>query len=160
MPVISQRLGNLLGFSASPNLVSLADGEAKPLGEVDNTSLKYPNAYVSLSIAASAALPYDGAIELYFLSCIDTAGGKWSDDINPDTTSDVEASIANAKLISPSLKADTDLSSKNIVWVCNDLAKEVGDLPSKWTLIVYNKTGQVLRSSGHKAVYQLKSYQS
>jgi hypothetical protein len=159
MPTVSQKIGTTTGFTASANLNSLADGQAKPLGVVDNTSLKYPNAYVSLNFAATSGLAYEGAIELYFLSCIDTTSDKWSDDINPDTTSNVSASIANAKLISPTLRADNTLSGKDIVWVCNDLAKEVGDLPLKWTIIVYNKTGQAFRATGKKAVYRLKTYQ-
>ena len=158
MPTVSQKLGALTGFTASTNLNNLPDGQAKPLGIVDNTSLKYPNAYVSLNLAATQSLSYSGAIELYFLACIDTINNKWSDNINPDTTSNVSASLVNAKLISPSLRADNDLSNRSIVWVCNDLAKEVGDLPTKWALIVYNKTGQALKGSGNKAVYQLKSY--
>jgi len=159
MPTVSQKIGTLTGFTASTNLNSLADKQAKPLGVVDNSSLKYPNAYVSLNFAATNSLAYDGAIELYFLSCVDTANDKWSDDINPDTTSNVAASLSNAKLISPALRADNTFSGKGIVWVCNDLAKEVGDLPNKWTIVVYNKSGQTLKSSGNKAVYSLKTYQ-
>jgi len=159
MATVSQKVGTLTGFTASTNLNSLADGQAKPLGTVDNTSLRYPNAYVSLNFAATSGLAYDGAIEIYFLSCIDTANNKWSDNINPDTTSNVVASLANAKLISPALRADNSLSGKDVVWVCNDLAKEVGDLPEKWTLVIVNRTGQAFKATGKRAVYRLKTYQ-
>ena len=159
MPVLSQKFGGLTGFSASPNLNSLADTAAKPLGVVDNTALKYPNAFISLNFAATQSLAYNGKIELYFLSCVDTTNDKWSDDINPDATTDVSGSIANVTPLSPALKANNDLSNESVVWICNDLAKEVGDLPAKWTIVVHNKTGQALKSSGNAAIYQLKSYQ-
>jgi len=158
MPTVSHKLGALTGFTASTNLNSLADKAAKPLGVVDNTSLKYPNAFVSLNFNATQTLAYDGAIELYFLSCVDTSNDKWTDDINPDGTNDVSGSLVNAKMISPAITANNDYSNRSIVWVCNDLAKEVGDLPSKWTIIVYNKSGQALKASGNRAVYQLRSY--
>ena len=159
MPVVSHKLGALTGFTASTNLNNLPNGEAKPLGVVDNTSLKYPNAYVSLNFAATQSLSYDGTIELYFLACIDTTNDKWADNINPNTTSNVSASLVNAKPISPVITADEDVSNIDISWVCNDLAKEVGDMPMKWTIVVYNKSGQTLKSTGKKAIYQLRSYQ-
>ncbi len=160
MPVVSHKLGALTGFTASTNLNSLPNGEAKPLGVVDNTSLKYPNAYVSLNFAATQSLSYDGTIELYFLSCVDTVNNKWTDDINPDTTSDVSASLVNAKPISPTIPANEDLSNIDITWICNDLAKEVGDMPMKWSLVVMNKTGQAFKSTGKKALYQHRTYQA
>ncbi len=159
MPTIYVKQGNLTGFAASDNLQSLANNQAKPLGVVDNTGAKYPNAYVYLSFNASQSLEPGGTIDLYFLGCVDTANDKWSDNINPSTTSNVSASILNTKTIIP-LVADDSISDEAIVWVCNDLAKEVGDLPPKWTIVVYNKSGQPLRPSGHRAVYQLTSYTS
>ena len=159
MPVVSQKLGALTGFEASTNLNNLANDAAKPLGSIDNTSLKYPSAFVSLSFATSSDLAYNGAIEVYFLACVDTTNSQWSDDIDPDSTSDVSASMLNIKPISPPLIANNDVSGESIVWICNDLAKEVGDLPAKWTIVVHNKTGQALSGSGNKAIFQLKSYQ-
>jgi hypothetical protein len=159
MPTVFVKQGTLRGFSASTNLNSLANNQAKPLGIVDNTGVKYPNAYVYLSFNATQTLEYDGTIELYFVGCIDTSNDKWADNINPSTTSNVSASIINTKMITP-LVADEGQSNEAIVWVCNDLAKEVGDLPPKWTLVVYNKSGQALKASGHRAVYQLTSYTS
>ena len=162
MPTVSLKLGNLTGFSASDNLSDLPDKQAKVIGVVDNTSLKYPNSYMSFSFAATSAalasLAYDGAIELYFLPCVDVTNDIWTDGIASQATNNVAASLFNAKLISPPITANTPLSGQNIKYVINDLAKEVGDMPQKFVVVVYNKSGQDFPNSGHKAVYQLRSY--
>jgi len=162
MATMKQSVGALTAFSSASNLNSLANNAAKPLGQVDNSSNDYPNAKLHFVFnLAVASLVMGGSIEIYFLSCIETPGTNenWSEGINPADTNDVSEDIYNLKPIA-TLRADDVMNSVDITWNCNDLAALVGDLPPYWTLVVWNKSGQALISSGHTAEYALVSYQT
>jgi len=160
MATMKQTVGSLTAFGSASNLNSLANNAAKPLGEVDNATNDYPNAKLHFIInLAVSGLIMGGSIEIYFLSCIEDedTNASWSEGINPDDTSDVASSIYNLDPI-VTLRADNTMNSVDITWNCNDLAALVGDLPPYWTLVVWNKSGAALVSSGHTAEYAPVSY--
>ena len=170
MATMKQTVGALTAFSAASNLNSLANGAAKPLGEVDNSSNDYPTAKIWMVLNLSTStLQVGGAVEIYFMAKIEDRSGDnldWDDEINADDTNDVSGSMFNLRLIK-TFRADDVMASEDIVWNCNDLSalkdqdgNIVGDLPPYWTLVVYNKSGQAFASAGHQAQYVNVTYQT
>jgi hypothetical protein len=160
---MKQTVDALAAFGSASNLNSLANDNAKPLGEVDNSTNDYPSAKIHLILnLATTGMVVGGAVEIYFISKIEdnSVNADWSDGINPDDTNDVSNTIYNAQLIK-TLRADDVMDSVDITWNCNDLSTLIGsDLPPYWTLVVFNKSGAAFVSSGHTAQYAHVSYQT
>lgn len=154
-------------FGSASNLNSLPDGEAKPLGEVNNSTNYRPSAKIHLIInLPTSGLSDFGIVEIYLLSCLGTAGTatNWSDGIDGDASSDQSSSVNTARLIKQ-FKADPSMHAKDINWVCNDISLltdqdnvMVGDLPPHWSLLVFNKSGAAFQATGHTATHRMVTY--
>jgi hypothetical protein len=158
-------VGSITAFSLASNMDSLADGAAKPLGAMDNSSSEYSTARLELVInleTTEANLDVDGVIELYYICSLDNT--TWTDGISPSSTSDQAGNIKHARLIQ-AFKADKSMAGLDITWVCPDLSllgdkrgDKIGELPPYWSLIVFNRSGSAIQASGNTARYQLVTY--
>jgi hypothetical protein len=165
MATMTHTVGSVTAFSLDSNIDSLADGTAKPLGTVDNSSLEYSTARLVMVFnleTTEANLDVDGVIELYFVASLEDT--YWSDGIDPDSTSDQMGNIKNARLIQ-AFRADKSMAGLDVTWVCSDLSlmvdkegNKVGEMPPYWSLIVANRSGSAIQASGNIASYQMVTY--
>lgn len=157
--VMEQSIGTLTSFSGATNLNSLKDGQAKPFGPVDFSSAPYPNSKLVLGIDFSGVSPVPGgSLALYLMSSLDN--NYWSGNINPSGTTDVADYIRNhCKPIGDPIEVNDAMAGTSLVFVVNDVAKYVGDLPAYWCVIGLNNSGCTLPNGGHFFKYESVSYQ-
>jgi hypothetical protein len=152
---MKQHLSSAIAFSETTHLQALAANNAVPLGVVDMSTNDYPSAKVRLTINLSTATVDGGTVDLYFLASLDNS--NWTDGLNPATSASQSSEIVNAERIKE-FRADVEMQTKTINWVCNDLQHIVGDLPPYWTLLIHNLSGSTFEGSGHTAEYMTMSY--
>ena len=158
MTIMRQYVGTVTSFSASTRLNSLANGAARCLGQIDNSTGYYPNAKVQFTINLSTANSAGGQVEIYFVGSL--TGTTYTDNITVGATSNQASKLKLAPRIA-ALKADADMNSVDINWVSKDLRSLVGsDLPPYWSVVVKNVSGSAFAASGHAAKYALMSYQN
>jgi hypothetical protein len=155
MAIMKQHLSTAITFAKSTHLNSLANNAAIPLGTVDMSTNDYPNAKVHFTIDLATALDPGGTVDIYLLGSLDNS--IWTDGINPNTTANQSTNLRNAVKVAE-LKADGDMNTQDLKYVCNDLSYIVGDLPPYWTLIPKNNSGSAFVSSGHTAQYYQTTY--
>ena len=156
---MEQNLGTYTSFAGVSNLNSLPTNQAKPFGRVDFSSNEYPNAKFTIGIDFSGVSPMDGgSIDIYV--CFSMDGTDFSGDIDLTSTTDVKSSIRNHLPRLKSLDVDIAMSDSSLVWVCNDMASLVGDLTEYWSLVIWNKSGCTLPSSGHYCKYKSSTYEN
>lgn len=151
MAVRTIQPGTWTQFGSYTNLNSLANGAAKPLGVVDNSTAKKPYARLEITVTlASSSVSSTGYIDWYLIRARQNTGASdWTDGISPTTTSDIASSLKNARIIRR--------SSAN---ANNQVVKEVFHLPvlypgEYWTIVPLNGTGAAFASSGNDARYSL-----
>jgi hypothetical protein len=155
MAIMKQHLSTAITFLKSTHLNSLANNAAIPLGTVDMSTNDYPNAKVHFTIDLSTDLDPGGTVDIYMLGSLDDT--LWTDGIDPDSTANQSTNLRNAQKI-VELKADGDMNTQAINWVCNDLSYLVGDLPPYWALMPKNNSGSAFVSSGNTAEYYRATY--
>jgi len=159
MAVMEQYITTLTDFSGATNLNSMPEGHARPFGSVDFSSNEYPNCKIVLGLDFSGVSPIDGgSFVLYLASSLDNT--YWSGNMNLSATTDVGSMIRNHCKEIVTIEIDNTLSDTSLVYVINDLAREVGDLPEYWGIIGLNGSGVTLPSDGHLLKYQSYSYET
>ena len=153
MATESANYGTRTAFGTLTNLNSLANAAAKVLGHVDNaTSVKALNYHVWLELALnSTGVSATGTVSIYLLEGQVSGSGDTTDGIDMSTpsTSDVAASIKNAKLLEI-LAANAN--SQVVRWHAR-LLDFISDVPNFWGLLILNNSGAAFASSGHDAQY-------
>lgn len=144
--------GTQTAFATVSNLNSLAAAAAKPLGKVDFSAVLALNAKVNLEIAlASSGVSSAGTLSVYLIESMDDA--DYTDGIDLTGTSDIAASIKNARLLAV-LVAN---ANSQVVKACLDVVgagfPPIRVLPKYWGLVVLNNTGNTLAASGHDCDY-------
>jgi hypothetical protein len=136
------------------NLNSLANGAAKSLGKIDFNSNNAHEATIKIKATlGSSGVSATGVLEFYFIGAQEEFG-DWTDGIDPTSTSDVAASIKNARR----LPAATANANSQIVNVTLDIFAYVGSGYSYGAVVVKNSSGAALAASGHDADYQTVVY--
>jgi hypothetical protein len=142
-------------FSVASNLNSLANAAAKPLGEVNNNTTPRNNYLLNLDITLNAAgVAATGSVELWYIES-DTTGTDYSDGIAPGTTSDVAASLKNARLIAV---LTANANAQVVRWRASLWDRGVFEIGPFWALVVVNKSGAAIAASGNAATYQAVDY--
>ncbi len=137
-------------YGTVTNLNSLANSAAKPLQHVDNTTTKAIDYLFWLEIALnSTGVTATGSIEVYLLESQISGSGDTTDgiDMATPTTSDVAASIKNAKLLEV-LAAN---ANNQIVRFAGRLRDYIASVPNFHGLLIVNKSGAAFAASGHDA---------
>jgi hypothetical protein len=136
------------------NLNSLANGAAKSLGKIDFNTNDAHEATIKIKATLGASgVSASGILEFYFIGAQEETG-DWTDGIDPTSTSDVAASIKNARRL-PTAAAN---ANGQVVSVIIDIFAYVGSGYSYGAIIVKNSSGAALASSGNDADYQTVVY--
>jgi hypothetical protein len=150
--------GTESAFSVASNLNSLANGNVKALGTVDNSAVRANNYQIKLKITAnSTGVSATGTVTVYLVRSNDNS--DWTDGISPSSTSDQSASIKNATIIGV-----FNLNAVNQVLIVQfDLLMEGGpvpayDCPKFWTLAIGNGSGAAFAASGNAVTYMPVTY--
>lgn len=133
--------GTRTAFSQEDNIHGLTTGQAKPLGEVDNSATLALDYMVFFRTTLNASgVSATGTIELYLIEKDDSGADKWTDAIDADGTSNIASSIKNAKLLEI-LAANSN--SQEVI--CHfRLGDYIAHAPKYWSIVVYNKSGATL----------------
>ncbi len=133
--------GTRTAFSQEDNIHGLANNEAKPLGEVDNSATLALDYMVFFRTTLnSSGVGSTGTIELLLLEKDDSSADKWTDNIDADGTSNIASSIKNAKVLEI-LAAN---ANSQVVQCHFRLGDYIAHAPKYWSIIVYNKSGATL----------------
>lgn len=130
--------------SITITLASLANTSARESTALDNTSNLYLDAHVQLKVKSGTTVSDDKAVYVYAYGTVDSSGVGYSGDA---TGSDAAygGAIDNVKLIGV-ISTPTAATSyvSDVMSVANAFG---GSLPTKWGIIVENKTGDALDST-------------
>lgn len=150
--------GTETNFGTLSNLHSLANNAAKPLGAVDNSSTKALNYRIWLQFTLnSSGVSATGTVEIYLIESTD-GGTDYTDGISPTTTSDIASSLKNAKLMAV-LNANANSQVVRYAFdVLGDWRGCMRDCPKHFSIVVVNKSGATLASSGGEATYTAIKY--
>jgi hypothetical protein len=150
MAVRTATKGSQTPFATVSNLNSLANTEAKPLGKVTAVaSSQVPLNYrMNLEIAlASTGVSATGVLEIYLIESEDDS--DYTDGIDPAGTTNIAASLKNAKLIDVLLANANSQIVRAVIDLIGAGFPPVMDVPNFWTIVVKNLSGAALASSGH-----------
>lgn len=150
--------GTDTAFGSASNLNSLANNAAKPLGAVDNSTALALNEKVKLKMTlASTGVSSTGTIEVYALASNDNT--DWTDGISTSSTTDVSASLKNAQLLAIlNANANSQVVDFNFDLIQQGGMNPLVDVPKYWALVVFNKSGAAIASSGNAATYTPITY--
>lgn len=149
MSTQSPLYGTRTEYPNDSNLNSLANGQAKPIGAVDNASLS-PTPAMGFKVDAtivlgSSGVSSTGTIPIYLLESAD--GTNYTDGITVTSSSDQTSNIKNAVIVA-SPNANANSQTVRIVF---DLPRLFA--PKKHSLLFSNSTGAAFASSGHSVYY-------
>jgi hypothetical protein len=141
--------GTKTSFASSSNLNSLANGAAKPLGALDNTTTKADRYLLQIAVVlASASVSATGTIEWWLIQApVNSGPTDWTDGIDPGSASDIASSLRNAILIRVST------ANANNLTVRERFQLPVSTPHPFFAIVAVNKTGAAFASSGHLAEY-------
>lgn len=133
------------------NLNSLANNSARESAAIDNTSDEFPDALVTVQVKTNSNVPTgDKAVYVYVAGSED--GTNFTDNA---TGSDAGITLASpTNLIHVATIACPALSTtyRKVFSVATAFGGQ-GNMPRKWSVIVQNKTGNALDSTGHAVTY-------
>lgn len=157
MATTTQNYGTRTAFGTLSNLNSLANNAAKVLSQVDNTTTKALDYLIWLEITlASTGVSASGSVEVYLLEAQVSGSGDTTDgiDMATPTTSDIAASLKNAKKIDV---LTANANSQVVRWNTR-LLDHISNVPPFWGLAIKNVSGAAFAASGHDAQYQSIKY--
>jgi hypothetical protein len=162
MAEMQQKVGALTSFGGVTKLASLPNNRCRMIGYLDWSSDEYPNAKMHFGMSFKDVSPTDGgSIGVYLMSSLN--GTNWSGDVTPQTALTGAAFVRDDQLsvmkLIKSIPVDNSCSDTTVVWVCNDLAKEVGDLPEYWGIAVDNQSGATF-TTDYYCQYQYYTYET
>ena len=141
------------------NLNSLANNAAKPVGVCDNSSTKAVGykCYLELTLNSSG-VSSTGTIEVYLLESTESTSADFTDGIDPTSSSDVASSIKNAKLLAVFNANANSQVVKATLDLLGDFFGSLRDCPKYFSLLIVNKSGAALASSGMEATFTPITY--
>lgn len=144
--------GTRTAFGTLTNMNSLGSAAAKVFSHVDNTSTKATDYHFWLELTlGSSGVSATGTVEVYLLEGQVSGSGDTTDglDMSTPSTSDLAASIKNAKLLAV-LAANAN--NQVVRWNAR-LGDFISTPPNFWGLLVKNVSGAAFAASGHDAEY-------
>jgi len=125
-------------------LASLADAAKRQSAAVDNSSNLYLDAHVQLKVKTGGTASGDKAVYVYAYGAVDSSGLGYSGGASGSDAA-FSGTLANTKLIGViSAPASGTAYESDVMSVAAGFG---GSLPSKWGVIVENKTGSALDST-------------
>jgi hypothetical protein len=142
------------------NINSLANNAAKPIGVVDNSSTKAVGYKIYLEITLnSSGVSSTGTVEVYLIEGTEASTGTdFTDGIDPAGSSDIASSIKNAKLLRILNANANSQVVRDVFDILGDMRGQMMDCPKYFTLVIYNKSGAAINSSGNEASYTAITY--
>lgn len=144
------------GPGQSPdNVTSLANNAAKGLGAVGTSQVQAANDKLLIRVKTGSGTSGSGTVELHLVMSED--GTTWSNGVDPDTTSD-QSSKLDSRTLLEIVQANVDATTYSFKWLA--LQSLIGDLPTYWAFVLYNKSGAALSVTAgeHYAKHSLVSY--
>jgi len=139
---IKQKFGTATTITVT--LASLADAAKRESTVVDNTSDLFLDAHVQIKVKSGASVSGDKAVYVYAYASLDSSSPGYSGEA---TGSDAAytGTLTNAKMIGiVSCPAATTSYISDLMSIA---AAFGGSVPTKWGIIVENKTGAALDST-------------
>lgn len=153
MSTLAPSYGSRTEFGSDANLNGLTNGQAKPLGKVDNSTTPADAFKVDLTIALnSVGVSSSGTVTVYLIEAALDTTTTYTDQINPAGSTDVTSLLKNARPI-------RTYAANAVSQVVQDtFTLPVLEPPKYWSLVVANGSGAALAASGNSAYFTPINY--